>query len=120
MNLTVTLDTPHSARLILAGELDFVAAPQLLGAVSGVMREHDNLRHLHLDFEGMTLCDSAGLAALVVIERRCTAARVRLHLDRKTRQLDRILDVTGLHEHFATSAANTNPVEHDTQDETVG
>lgn len=35
MNLTVTLDTPHSARLILAGELDFVAAPQLLGAVWG-------------------------------------------------------------------------------------
>lgn len=118
MNLAVTLDTPDSARLIIAGELDFVAAPQLLGAATEVLGEHDQLRHLHLDFEGLTLCDSAGLAALVVIGRRCAASRVLLHLDRKTRQLDRILDVTGLSEHFATAASQPDAAA--THDETVG
>ncbi|BBZ79044.1 anti-sigma factor antagonist [Mycolicibacterium anyangense] len=121
MNLTVTLDTPHSARLIVAGELDFVAAPQLLATASQVLRENDSLGHLHLDFADLTLCDSAGLATLVLIERRCTESRVRLHLDRTTRQLERILDVTGLREHFAAAAsAQPEPRADGNQDETVG
>lgn len=121
MNLTVTHDSPHSARLSITGELDFVAAPQLLDAISALMCQHTAPRHLHLDFAGLTLCDSAGLAALVVIDRRCSEARIRLHLDRKTRQLDRILDITGLAEHFAAAASSpAEPGAEATQDETVG
>lgn len=119
MNLTVTLDTPHSARLQISGDLDFVGAPALLDTVSALMSRHDELRHLHIDFANLTFCDSAGLSALVIVHRRCSESRVRLHLDHKTGQLDRILTVTGLADHF-TAAHGAGSGAKGTQDETVG
>ncbi|BBX10511.1 STAS domain-containing protein [Mycolicibacterium aichiense] len=121
MNLTLTTDTPQSACVRLSGDLDFVSSPQLLDTVSELLADNGRLRHLHLDFGGVTFCDSAGLAALIVIERHTAEADVRLHLDHRPSQLDRILDVTGLLAHFTEPRPEVGQSSSEgTQDETVG
>ena len=122
MKLTLTLDTPHSARLRISGNLDFVTAPELLGNASDVIAQHDQLRHLHLDLGDLDFCDSAGLSVLILIGRQTAERRVRLHLDNRPEQLDRILQVTGLFEHFASVPATESSSQsgEGTQDETVG
>ena len=54
---------------------------------------------LHLDFSELTFLDSAAQSPCSC----CTAApasRVALHLDHRPQFLDRVLQVTGLFEHF--------------------
>jgi hypothetical protein len=58
------------------------------------------LSDLHLDFSEVTFLDSGPCPACLC----CTAARptpgVALHLDHRPQFLDRVLQVTGLFEHF--------------------
>ncbi|MFI2713643.1 STAS domain-containing protein [Micromonospora sp. NPDC018662] len=93
--LTIEVDRRDagSARLRLAGELDFDTAPELVAAAAGLRR--DGHQELWLDFAGVTLCDSSGLSALVLIHRAGTGAVHLLGLNAQIRQL---LDRTGLAE----------------------
>ena len=122
MKLTLTLDTPHSARLQISGNLDFVSAPEFLDNASEVFARHNELRHLHLDLGELDFCDSAGLSVLILIDRKAAEHRVRLHLDNRPDQLDRILQVTGLFDHFVSvpTAEPSAQSPAGTQDETVG
>ncbi|MFF9314264.1 STAS domain-containing protein [Streptomyces sp. NPDC014748] len=52
-------------------------------------------RRPRLDRAGMTLCDSLGPAALLMVRREATAAGTRLHLDGRPAALRRLLDATG-------------------------
>ena len=58
---------------------------------------------LRLDFSGLTFLDSAALSGLLLLQRRTTESGVQLHLDHRPAFLDRVLQVTGLHDHFAAS-----------------
>ncbi|MEU8073054.1 MULTISPECIES: STAS domain-containing protein [unclassified Micromonospora] len=96
--LTIEVDRlgAGSARVRLAGELDFDTAPELVDAVAHLRREGH--QELELDFAGVDLCDSSGLSALVVIHRAGTGAIRLLHLNP---QIKHLLDRTGLAELLA-------------------
>ncbi|MEU4793771.1 STAS domain-containing protein [Micromonospora tulbaghiae] len=96
--LTIEVDRldAGSARMRLAGELDFDTAPELVAAVADLRR--DGHQELELDFAGVHLCDSSGLSALVVIHRAGTGAIRLLNLNPQVRHL---LDRTGLAELLA-------------------
>ncbi|MDG4801241.1 STAS domain-containing protein [Micromonospora sp. WMMD980] len=93
--LTIEVDRldAGSARLRLAGELDFDTAPELVEAAAELRR--DGHQELWLDFTGVTLCDSSGLSALVVIHRSGTGA---VHVTDLNPQVRQLLDRTGLAE----------------------
>ncbi|MEH0825935.1 MULTISPECIES: STAS domain-containing protein [unclassified Micromonospora] len=96
--LTVEVDrlAAGSARVRLAGELDFDTAPELVEAVAELRR--DGHQELELDFAGVDLCDSSGLSALVVIHRAGTGA---IRLFNLNPQIKHLLDRTGLAELLA-------------------
>ncbi|WFE40061.1 STAS domain-containing protein [Micromonospora sp. WMMD998] len=87
-----------SARLRLAGELDFDTAPDLVEAAAALRR--DGHQELWLDFADVTLCDSSGLSALVVVHRAGTGA---VHLLGLNPRVQRLLDRTGLAEVLAVA-----------------
>ncbi|MFG1677688.1 STAS domain-containing protein [Micromonospora sp. NPDC049282] len=93
--LTIEVDRldAGTARLRVAGELDFDTAAELVEAAAELRR--DGHQELWLDFAGVTLCDSSGLSALVVIHRSGTAG---IHLIDVSPHVRRLLDRTGLTE----------------------
>ena len=60
----------------------------------------DTMSDLHLDFSELTFLDSAALSGLLTLHGRTSEARVALHLDHRPQFLDRVLQVTGLFDHF--------------------
>ncbi|MFG3442626.1 STAS domain-containing protein [Nonomuraea sp. NPDC047897] len=78
------------------------AVPDTLGSS---VQDTRGLRELRLDCAGLGLCDSSGLAALLVIRRRASEAGVRLRLDHRGAALDRLLDLTGTLEHLTGEPA---------------
>ncbi|MEU8778118.1 STAS domain-containing protein [Streptomyces sp. NPDC048606] len=89
-----------TVRVELRGDLDHLFTDRLLDVVDRVLAEHRPLRHLRLDFTGLTGVDSSGLAALLMVRRRTDAVGTGLHLDGRTVQLNRLLEVTGTLEHL--------------------
>ncbi|MER7459615.1 STAS domain-containing protein [Micromonospora sp. NPDC126480] len=79
------------ARLRLTGELDYDTAPDLVAAAAQLRREGH--RDLLVDLDGVEICDSSGLSALVVMHRDGTGV-VRLCGVRP--HLRGLLDRTGL------------------------
>ncbi len=104
MNLTLTLDIANrSARVRVAGDLDYVTTRGVVETVSRLLGEQPDLRHLRVDCSGLTFCDSAGLSGLLQIHQRTSRAGVQLHLDDRPAHLERILQITGTLEHFTTT-----------------
>lgn len=104
LTLTTTARGGHAVGIDVRGDLDHATAGELLEAATAVLGTAA-LRDLHLDCAGLGLCDSSGLAALLVIRRRAGEAGVRLHLDHRGAGLDRLLDLTGTLEHLTGDPA---------------
>ncbi|MFE1786846.1 MULTISPECIES: STAS domain-containing protein [Streptomyces] len=94
-----------TVRVELSGDLDHLHADLLLAAVDEVLTVHAGLGHLRLDCAGLSAVDSSGLAALLMVRRRTGGAGADLHLDARTVQLDRLLEVTGTLEYLTAPAA---------------
>lgn len=103
MNITTT---PRSARMRLAGDLDYESVDELVTSASRLLAQHVDLTDLHLDFRELTFLDSAALSGLLLIHRRTSHSGVELHLDHRPPFLDRVLQVTGLFGHFVSSDAD--------------
>jgi anti-anti-sigma factor len=104
MNLSVTITkTGRSACVRVRGDLDYETADEVVEAASQLLARQVDLIDLHLDFSGLTFLDSAALSGLLLLHRRTTQSGVQLHLDHRPAFLDRVLQVTGLHGHFAGS-----------------
>ncbi|MFB8396345.1 STAS domain-containing protein [Streptomyces yangpuensis] len=94
--LGLTYSSSHEAvRVELTGDLDHLHADLLVDAVDRLLAAHPGLRDLRLDCTGLTSVDSSGLSALLMVRRRTDKAGAGLHLDGRTVQLDRILEITG-------------------------
>jgi anti-anti-sigma factor len=79
------------------GELDAYTAPQLDAAIN----ESDSSRSpLVLDLSGVTFIDSSALQVLVAHFQRLSESDCRLQLRSPSAAVTRLLDVTGLTEHF--------------------
>ncbi|MFE9187374.1 STAS domain-containing protein [Micromonospora haikouensis] len=97
LTIEVSRPAPGRARLRLAGELDYDTAPELVEAADRLRR--DGCTELEIDLGAITLCDSSGLSALVVIHRNGTGP---IRLTGTSDQLQQLLDRTGLAEVLAT------------------
>lgn len=104
LTIEVSRPAPGRARLRLAGELDFDTAPELVEAADRLRR--DGCTELEIDLGGVTLCDSSGLSALVVIHRNGAGP---IRLIGTSGQLQQLLDRTGLAEVLATTHHTANP-----------
>ena len=78
-------------------------ADEVVEAASQLLARQVELIDLHLDFSALTFMDSAALSGLLLLHRRATRSGVQLHLDHRPAFLDRVLQVTGLYDHFAAS-----------------
>ncbi|MEH0933136.1 STAS domain-containing protein [Micromonospora sp. CPCC 205558] len=95
----LTIETTRLAaghvRLRLTGDLDYDTAPELIAAAAELHGDAPVL----VDLTGVTLCDSSGLSALLVVHRAAGAIR----LTGVSPQLQRMLDRTGLSELLAVA-----------------
>ncbi|RDH77980.1 anti-sigma factor antagonist [Mycolicibacterium moriokaense] len=110
MNLTTSVDTSgRTARVHLAGDLDYVTTADVVDSVRRLLGQQPGLRHLRLECSGLTFCDSAGLSGLLQIHRHTSHADVILHLERRPPHLERILQITGTLEYLTadTDSAQT-------------
>ncbi|GLZ59465.1 MULTISPECIES: STAS domain-containing protein [Micromonospora] len=95
----LTIETTRLAaghvRLRLTGELDYDTAPELIAAAAELRSGVPVL----VDLTEVTLCDSSGLSALLVVHRAAGA----IQLTGVSPQLQRMLDRTGLSELLAVA-----------------
>ncbi|MFJ6516437.1 STAS domain-containing protein [Streptomyces sp. NPDC091406] len=103
----------RSVRVRAEGYLDYDTCDDFLVKATRYLDQIPAPDILHLDCSGIDGLDSMGLAALLMLHRRCTAARVTLNLERLHPTVDRILRLTGTLEHLVpgstTSKATTRP-----------
>ncbi|GGT74993.1 STAS domain-containing protein [Actinomadura citrea] len=107
LRVVATLSGTHALRIEIEGDLDFYTADTLVATVRTQMEDNPDVRELELACGGMGLCDSAGLAALLMVRRRTSAAGVHLALTGRSGRLDRLLDVTGTLHHLTGDPAET-------------
>lgn len=89
----------RSATIRVAGDLDYQTADDLVEVASQLLGRRA-LSDLHLDFSQLAFLDSAALSGLLMLHRRTSQAGIELHLDCRPPFLDRVLQVTGLFDHF--------------------
>jgi anti-anti-sigma factor len=101
MTYSLTITTAaRSASVRIVGDLDYKTADDLVEVASQLLARQNAMCDLHLDFSELTFLDSAALSRLLMLHRRTSQAGVALHLDHRPQFLDRVLQVTGLFEHF--------------------
>ena len=76
------------------GELDIATAPELEQALSDATTSATAV--VVLDLRELTFMDSTGLRALAQANTRADAAGVALSIIRGTRQIERVLEISGL------------------------
>lgn len=105
LRLTPAGDSGDEARLELNGFLDYDSADHFLAVATSQISDSPGLRTLHIDCGGLSGIDSTGLATLLMLHRRTSAARVVLFLNDRPAALERMLDITGTMEHLVPHAA---------------
>jgi anti-sigma B factor antagonist len=88
--------------LSLVGELDLAAAPRFVTQAAEALRS--GAQRLFVELEGVSFVDSAGLAALLNVLRRATAARATLVLVGAQPQIRGVLAQTRLDREFTFAA----------------
>jgi anti-anti-sigma factor len=87
------------AVITVKGELDAYSAPSLEEETSRLLA--DNTSDLVLDLSGTRFLDSSGLRAILTAQRRLVDQEGRLALRAPSEPVRRLLDITGLTDHFA-------------------
>ncbi|MFB6771319.1 MULTISPECIES: STAS domain-containing protein [unclassified Streptomyces] len=105
----ITVDTQNTVRIEVHGDLDYDNADLLLDEATAQLAARPGLKDLRLHCAGLRMVDSMGLSVLLMIGRRTTEAGVRLHLDDRPAQLDRLLDLTGTLDHLTASVPARAP-----------
>jgi anti-anti-sigma factor len=101
-DLLIDADTAPPA-MIVSGDLDAVNADLLRTAVADVLRRH-RPEHIDMDMHGVTFLDSAGIRALLLCQSDAQRADCRITLTRPCPGVYRVLEVTGLLDHFGLPA----------------
>ncbi|MGW4343952.1 STAS domain-containing protein [Streptomyces sp. NPDC004690] len=95
IRITGGLDRITSGVDRITGGLDRDTADELTETAGALLGCDPPPRRPRLDRAGMTLCDSLGPAALLMVHREATGAGTRLHPAGRPAALRRLLDVTG-------------------------
>lgn len=108
-HLALELSTERTGRtavVSIRGELDAYTAPGLEELCSNIVEEGAD--SLVLDLSGTTFLDSSGLRAIVALHQRVEDARGELTLERPGHHIIRLLEITGLRDHFVVEGAPEN------------
>ncbi|MFJ5776929.1 STAS domain-containing protein [Streptomyces sp. NPDC093094] len=100
-DLAVSLDDAGDAHIRITGDLDWDTADDLTEAARACLTADPAPGRLRLDCARLTLCDSLGLASLLMIHRTAATTGTRLYLDNRPLPLRRLLDITGTGHLFA-------------------
>jgi anti-anti-sigma factor len=90
-----TEPTRSTETILLAGEVDATAIANLLESIRS-----STAATVVIDASGVTFIDSAGVGALLDAKDQLEAADRVLRVVRRTRMLNRLLDMTGMGEAF--------------------
>jgi len=90
--------TGTRAVVTVQGELDAYSAPNLEEEIAGLLG--DDVSHLVLDLSKTRFLDSSGLRAILTAQRRLADRDGRLALRAPSEPVRRLLDITGLTDHF--------------------
>jgi anti-sigma B factor antagonist len=91
--------------LAVQGELDAYTAPALEDHIAALLAEQT--KELLLDLSQTAFLDSSGLRALLTVHRRLEGSGGRLELREASEPVLRLLEITGLREHFGVPAASS-------------
>ncbi|WP_320782103.1 STAS domain-containing protein [Streptomyces sp. CRN 30] len=105
LSLTI-IGEPTALTVRVAGELDHETCEELVETVTACLGRSARLRDVRLDFHDLEWIDSSGLAALLMVHRRTSAAGATLHLDDRPRVLERMLQITNVLDHLTAPAAS--------------
>jgi len=94
-----TSDDEELLTMLVAGDLDAVSSAGLQKAVVEVLRRH-RPRGIEVDLRGVAFLDSAGIRALVLCHADAEQLGCRLTVAGPRPDVRRVLDLTGLREHF--------------------
>jgi anti-sigma B factor antagonist len=94
--LSITTDEGNPTVITIAGELDPVTAPDLMGAVDAALARGSTA--LVIDLAGVTFIDSSGLRALISAHKLLDPEP--LVLRRPTAFAQQLLEITGLDNQF--------------------
>jgi anti-anti-sigma factor len=97
-------DTP-TQRITVAGDLDALNAGDLHQAVNDVLRRQQP-QHIEIDLRRVTFLDSAGIRALLLCHHDAHGVDCRLTLTGPQPMAYRVLQITGLLDHFGLGAAH--------------
>ncbi|HEV7526528.1 MAG TPA: STAS domain-containing protein [Acidimicrobiia bacterium] len=98
--LTLATDRAGARAIVtVTGELDAYSAPGLEEEISGLLS--DKVSDLVLDLSGTRFLDSSGLRAILTAQRRVAELDGgRLALRAPSEPVRRLLEITGLSDHF--------------------
>jgi anti-sigma B factor antagonist len=108
-SLLVELDRSEETlvhRITIAGELDTISATDLQKTVIDVLRR-ERPRHVEINLRGVTFLDSAGLRALVSCHSDAQQLDCRLTVTDPHPTAYRVLQITGLLDHFGVTGTST-------------
>ncbi|MEV6534797.1 STAS domain-containing protein [Streptomyces sp. NPDC051639] len=108
IELITTPSTDKTAvHLEIHGFLDYDCADHFLALASQQLTDSPDLRVMRLDCGHLEGLDSMGLAMLLMLHRRTSAAGVTLFLDNRRPALERMLDITGALAHLVPDHADS-------------
>ncbi|QNP61719.1 STAS domain-containing protein [Streptomyces genisteinicus] len=116
LQLTVTTAADGGVCLRLAGELDWESAADLVESVRDHLGRTPVRLPVHVDCAQLTVCDSTGLSALLMVHRDVTASGAVLRLENRPAFLDRMLTLTGTLDHLTGSLPPAGRLEDDGTD----
>jgi anti-sigma B factor antagonist len=93
-----TARAADNALLSVVGELDMATAESLFKEATALMG--DGTRMVVLDLDGVTFCDSLGLAALARIYRHGNGVGCRLRLTNLRGHVAHVIQISGLDQAF--------------------
>jgi len=96
--MLATDHTGNRAVVTVTGELDAYSAPSLEEEASRLLTE--GVSELVLDLSGTKFHDSSGLRAILTAQRRLADRDGQLSLRAPSESVRRLLDITGLVDHF--------------------
>jgi anti-sigma B factor antagonist len=97
------------SRMVVFGELDALSADRLQQAVTDVLRRQ-RPRCIQMDFHGVTFLDSVGIRALVLCQADARRVDCQIRLINPHPMVYRVLQITGLLEHFGLTAPQPSNV----------
>jgi stage II sporulation protein AA (anti-sigma F factor antagonist) len=100
VEVTVTGQDAGSAEFRLVGELTEAARRPLVRAMTDLLLNSPQLRHVQLDTCGVTFMNSAGMSALVQVQKMLQPRSIELTLTVQSAAVARPLQLSGLWRRF--------------------